>query len=65
MDGVSWGQLPAPTAETKAFCAKLPSGLPFKGDISHAYTIPADPLPEGGAGDALPSLSGDLVAIVA
>jgi len=46
-DGVSWGQLPPPTAEAKALCAKLPNGLPFKGDISHAYTIPMDPVPEG------------------
>jgi len=46
-DGVSWGQMPVPTEEAKGLCAKLPSGLPFTGDISHAYSIPPDPVPEG------------------
>ena len=48
-DGVSWGQLPAPTEADIATAAKLPNGLPFAGDISHTYTLPAEPTPEGGA----------------
>jgi len=46
-DGVSWGQLPWPTDADIATAAKLPNGLPFAGDISHTYTLPAEPVPEG------------------
>lgn len=41
LDAVTWAQLPELTAETKALCAKLPAGLPFTGDISHAITLEA------------------------
>jgi len=46
-DGVSWAQLPSPTAEDKANCAKLPANLMLSGDSSATTTLPAEPVPEG------------------
>jgi len=46
-DGVSWGQLPTPTAEDKANCAKLAANLALTGDPAALTTIPAEPVAEG------------------
>lgn len=46
-DGVSWAQLPTPTAETISTCAMLPAGLLLTGNISHVYQLPAPPQASG------------------
>mmetsp|Transcript_49949 Transcript_49949/g.124200 ORF Transcript_49949/g.124200 Transcript_49949/m.124200 type:complete len:271 (+) Transcript_49949:26-838(+) len=42
-DGVSWAQLPTPTAEEKANCAKLPSNQLLTGDPSFQIAVPSEP----------------------
>ena len=48
-DGVSWAQLPSPTAEDMANCMKLPATLMLSGDVSAKTPLPAEPVAEGGA----------------
>jgi len=46
-DGVSWAQLPTPTTEDKANCAKLAANLMLTGDPAAQTAIPSEPVPEG------------------
>jgi len=46
-DGVSWAQLPTPTADDKANCAKLPASLMLSGDPSAQVAVPSEPVADG------------------
>ena len=51
---MSWAQLPSPTAEDKANCAKLPANLMLSGDPAFQTKVPSEPVAEGGVRPACP-----------